>query len=88
MALGDSYRVKSEMPTYFLFIAQVDIYCHEFCHGGRTERLPLRWASCKVKMGYFVKTYENKNVLFVPNLGLGIRISRVGEVRVKIKFKI
>ena len=60
---------------------QVDIYYHESYHGGRTEQCILRWASCKVKMSYIVKIYENKNVLFALILGLGIRVSSVVKVK-------
>ena len=52
--------------------------------------ISARWASWKVKIGYIVKIYENKNLLFGPNLrlGLGIKVSNVVKVRVKVRFKI
>ena len=48
--------------------------------------ISARWASCKVKCGYIVKRYENKNVIFGFNLRfvLDIRVSSV--VRVQIRF--
>jgi hypothetical protein len=59
----------------------VDVYYHDSCPGGRTERFHLRFASSEIKIVYMV---------LILRLGLGIRVRCVVKIRfkVRVRFKI